>query len=638
MMHRLPAARRAFQTRTFLGDAVAWLVFLTAGTAAAVTWHDWSRRPVLLAQAAEGVRDPRIAVLAYDRVVEGPDGRHVDRQRLRSHLAGLEDAGFHPVTLERLRRFFLGEATLPARSVLLTFDHGYLSSRDAADPVLREARWPAVMFLMTERQERRDPFFLYWPGLGPMVDSGIWEIGSHGHQGHNPVRIDGAGSEGPFFVRRAWLPEAGRQESWDEFADRVREDQRRARSLIGERLNRVPLAYAPPLKDVAVASLDPEVHRVYEDTVRALYELAFVDDLFGINDRASDPHHLRRLRVHVSWSARDLVQRLERALGEGAPLRDGDERLSGLWVAATGNAQPQGPDLVASGPVRADLWRAGSQWSEDFTLEAELQIAAGQLWVVQQSADLAEEWRWGGDAERTHLQRRRPAESVETLASFPARIEPGRRHHLRLLRRGTGLWVEWDGEPVAERPAYLPERWRGNVGLVTWGAGQPARLRLRDLHFAPAPYRVHPVSSRPTVEEVQAAIREAPWVSALSPAWLELGRGGLRAHDVDRDLLSILARRYGWEILPTLRVLPGGERLAALWLPDALARTRGEGWSGLRLDLGALTEVARDAVAAAVASRREAGRDGLRLLLDGNLERPGRRVASRTLLSKEAFP
>jgi hypothetical protein len=209
---------------------------------------------------------------------------------------------------------------------------------------------------------------------------------------------------------------------------------------------------------------------------------------------------------------------------------------------------------------------------------------------------------------------------------------------LKLLRRGTGVWVEWNGEPVTDRPAYLPDRWKGNVGLVTWGGGHPARLQVRNLSFYAAQYRVLPVGSRPTTEEVQAAIREAPSLSALSPLWLQLVRAGLQTLDVDRALLSILARRYGWEIVPTLRVLPGGQRSLTVWLPKVLSRAKDEGWSGLRLDVSALPADDREAVRASGAFDREAARAGLRLVLDEEPARTASRVADGALFSREGRP
>jgi peptidoglycan/xylan/chitin deacetylase (PgdA/CDA1 family) len=614
-MAQIRGGAAAYYTRTFATDALAWAAFLLLAAASVIGWHRWTHREVLQASdAVAGVADARVAILAYDRVVETPDARHMDRERIRQHLEALRHDGFQPVTLEALARFYRGQGTLPAKSVLLTFDHGYLSTVTAVDPVLRELKWPAVMFVMTERQQRRDPFFLYWPLLTQMVDSGIWQVGSHGHQGHNPVSLDAAGAEGPFFIRRAWLADRGREETWEEFTTRLQEDHQRARSVLQRRVARPILAYAPPLKDVAVASLDPELHRAYEQTLRDFYAVAFVDDLFGVNDRSADPYHLKRLRVDPQWSAEDLAERVAHGLGSQATQPEGDELAQRLWVSATGPAMLRDGVLVAGGRARADLWRAGSSWSEDWMLEADVEIESGQLWIVQQSGDLSEEWRWGGDERRTHLQRRRPAQTVETLASFPARIVPGRRHHLKLVRRGTGVWVEWDGKPVAERPSYLPDRWRGNVGLVTWGGGRRTHLQLSRVRFSAFPYRTRPLGSRPTSRDVQAAVQDAWSLSALSPRWLEAVGDGLREESLDRNLLAILSHRYGWEIVPVLHVRPGAEGAVASWLPEALARAKREGFRGLRLDVTRVPAAAREQLVAY--ADRQSHAEGLRLVLD----------------------
>jgi hypothetical protein len=625
-----PGARfvSAYHTRTFLGDVLAWVAFLLLGGGGAVAWYFWTHRPLLQASDARaGVAEPRILALSYDRVVGKPDGRHMDQARLRQQLEALRADGFHAVTLGELARFYRGEWRLPAKSLLLCFEHGYLSTAFAADPVLRDMTWPGVMLVMTERQERRDPFFVYWPQLRRMVDSGLWEVASHGHQGHNPVKLDAGGGEGPFFVRRAWLEGTGREETWHEFALRLRQDHERARATIEERLGRKVIAYAPPLKDIAVATLDPELHRSYESTVRGLYALAFVDDLFGVNDRHSDPLHIKRLAVAPHWSAEELTARVRHALGERGRDAKPDELLERLWVAGSGAAQLVGDELIVTGNARADLWRAGSQWAEDWMLEADLRIDGGQLWVVQQSADLSDEWRWGGDERRSYLQRRRPAQTVETLESYDAGVEPGRTHHLRVVRRGTGLWVELDGRPVAERPSYLPDRWRGNVGLVTWGGGQPARLSLTRLAFSALPYRTRALDGRPSAGQVQAAIRDAVSISALSPRWLAATSVGLKEEPVDRDLLAILARRYGWEIVPLLKVEAGAGPGIAAWLPAAFARAEEEGWSGLELDVSEVARTDLDELVAWASRSSDRDRRGLRLVVDVPPPQPFRLVA-----------
>jgi hypothetical protein len=620
-----------YRSRTFLSDALAWFALSLVLACGAFAWQRWAYRRVAVADPGAGARDPRLVVLAYDRVVDEIDARHVDSRLLRDQLLALRRTGFRPVSLDSVLRFYRGEGELPARALLVTFDHGYLSSFLAADPILRELGWPAVMFVMTERQERRDPFFLYWPALRRMAASGIWQIASHGRLGHVPITIDAEGTEGPFFVRRQWLASAERNETGAEFAARVMRDEQEANSVLQSELGRPVLAYAPPLKDVAIASLDPEVLAAHEQALQVFHPLAFVDDLFGVNDRSSDAHHLKRLRVSPRWSAQELLGRIEAGLGNSDA--DADDRGSYTWVAAAGKARRSGGEVDLAGTGRADLWRAGSQYASAWSLEADVKLASGQLWVVQKSTDLAEEWRWGGDAERTHLQRHKAGEQVQTLQSFDAGIEPGRFHRLRVLRRGAGIWVEWDGKPVSDRPMLLPPMPRGDVGLVVWGGGGAADLALRNLRFEPVAYRTLELPGEPSTDDVQEAIRQAPTVAALSPLWLTAGEGGLREQPLDRDLLSILVRRYGWELLPTLRLesAPAGD---ATTLQQAFERATNEGWAGLRIDVSALPATDRQAVQDWASSR--AARSGHRLIVDAaqasSLSRVRAEPAPRRLL------
>src|SRR5262245_33132828 len=321
--------RRAYRARTFFKDAVAWLALITLGGAALLSWRYWAYRPLLASAPEAGVANPLIVALAYDRVVEDVDGSHVDREQLRKQLEALRDDGFQAIGLETLARFYRGELeSLPSRSLVLTFDHGYLSTADAVDPVLRDLKWPAAMFVMTERQERRDPYFLYWPRLRRMAASGLWEIGSHGRMGHIPIPVDAEGNEGPFFIRRAFLPAEDREETAEAFAARALRDQQMARETLEEQVGRPVIAYAPPLKDVAIASIDPEVVKAHEQAVKTFHAIAFVDDLFGVNDRYSDPHHLKRMRVAARWLPDALEKRVAMALGQDP----GKGTELGRWV------------------------------------------------------------------------------------------------------------------------------------------------------------------------------------------------------------------------------------------------------------------------------------------------------------------
>ncbi|HJQ97708.1 MAG TPA: polysaccharide deacetylase family protein, partial [Candidatus Polarisedimenticolaceae bacterium] len=170
----------ALKSRTFAGDRRTWLATLAIGAVAWAGTSAWLNRRVAYAarKPAAEASDGRFVVLAYDRIVATPDGRSIDRTALREQLLALAGEGWQPVTLAELADAYGGRGRLPQRPVLLTFDEGYLTTYEAADPVLRELRWPAVMFLRTDRQEKRDVSFLFWDRLRRMAQSGLWEIAS----------------------------------------------------------------------------------------------------------------------------------------------------------------------------------------------------------------------------------------------------------------------------------------------------------------------------------------------------------------------------------------------------------------------------------------------------------------------------
>jgi peptidoglycan/xylan/chitin deacetylase (PgdA/CDA1 family) len=592
--------KRRPKARWFREDLLAWLVAAVAGASILLGTDYWLKRRVLPGDRdlPRVVTEPKILVLAFDRIVSEPSPNKITREELRRHLRALQRAGFVAVSLDALARFYEEGEELPEKSLVLTFDHGYLSSYDAADPVLRELGWPAVLFVMTERQERRDPFFVYWDRVERMVASGLWEIGSHGHRGHDPVAVDEAGATGPFFIRARWLPEARRLESWEEFEHRVRRDHDRALDILSRRTGGEILAYAPPLRDVAGLSAAPEAHQTTREIVQSKYRLAFFDDRFGVNDRRSDPKRLKRLRVEPGWSPEDLGRRVAFSMGAAAP--PAETSWSAPWVAGSGGATLEGEELVVKGLRRADVWRAGSQWVEDWELEGDVYIDGGELWVVQESDHGPQQWRFGGTAGRTYLQTRSPGERTEVIASYKAAISPSRWHHLKLIKRGAGIFVALDGEPLAEHPTYLSGRWRGNVGIVLWNPGETG-ARLRGLRFREVPFAARVLPSSLPSAEIQAAIADSPLLSALSPRLFEIDAMGVQRYPVDDDLLRILSHRFGWEIVPTVRISGADPEVSSAALSEILSEART--FDGLRVEWTGASDALRKTVSSALQAR-----------------------------------
>jgi peptidoglycan/xylan/chitin deacetylase (PgdA/CDA1 family) len=116
------------------------------------------------ADAAAG----EVPVLTYHRLGGSPG--------FARQVAALERKGYEAVTLGRVWQAWRGEAALPRRPVVLTFDDGYLSQYRTAARSLRARGWPGVLNLQVDRLGA--PGGLTRRQVRRMLADG-WELDSH---------------------------------------------------------------------------------------------------------------------------------------------------------------------------------------------------------------------------------------------------------------------------------------------------------------------------------------------------------------------------------------------------------------------------------------------------------------------------
>ena len=546
--------KRDFQSsRIFPADRKAWLGILIATAVLGPAAWAWRHRRLLppAPVSAPSDRPFRLLVLEYGRIVEAPDGRHVTRSQMEAQLTMLRERGYVPVTASQVAAAYQKQAALPERALLLVFYGGYLSTYDCVHPLLARLRWPAVMFLQTDRQVERDPVFLYWDRLQVMVDSGLWQLGVHG--GRGPALPNG---EAAF---------------------------RASRALVESKLHTPVLAYArlagitPPLSAHPAAGDGPV--------------LGFQTSLFGINDQDDLPLQLNTFHVDADQTALQLALKLERSLSAPGPDPQVMDRLVSDQTGKV-TASPEG--LVLEAPRRSAVWLAGSRWVEDWVLEAKVRSHGGQFWFEQEGVRNGPSWRLGGDAAGLHLQERSADGRTATLANF-APVASGAWHDFKLIRRGDGLWIACDGKPLSDRPYGLHGAGHGGLGLVAAANPAPGQLAIADLRFTSHPFLTLPCAGSPGAPEVGALIARAPQTAAISPAWIVLGAGATKETPLNQDLIRMLQSRYAWEVLPEIQFLDRGNPNDTRWLRERMEQAARAGWNGVRLNLDALAEPDRRA-------------------------------------------
>lgn len=98
---------------------------------------------------------PSVPMLLYHKVAEVARGSchpaiHVRPAQFVDQLALLRRLGAHPISLSDYLAYRRGDAELPPRAVVLTFDDGYLDNYEVALPILQRFGFPATVFLVSQ--------------------------------------------------------------------------------------------------------------------------------------------------------------------------------------------------------------------------------------------------------------------------------------------------------------------------------------------------------------------------------------------------------------------------------------------------------------------------------------------------------
>jgi peptidoglycan/xylan/chitin deacetylase (PgdA/CDA1 family) len=183
----------------------------------------------------------------------------------------LRSAGYRAVPFGDLLSHIKGESTLAARSLVLTFDDGYLDNVENAAPVLEQAGWTATVFVVTDH-------------MGGVNE---WDL----HHGDAPRRLmtwdDARRLDGKVF---RFEPHSRTHPFLDRVPDgaTVREEIAGSKKRLEDELGRSSRVFSYP-------------HGVFDSRAEAaVREAGFhaaVTDLSGLNRRETDPFRIRRTMI-----------------------------------------------------------------------------------------------------------------------------------------------------------------------------------------------------------------------------------------------------------------------------------------------------------------------------------------------------
>ena len=546
----------AYACRTFKRDKYAWyvLIFFVLALVWGVGAFRENDRVQLRPWESSVSNRATITVLEFDRVVLEKSKNHIYHKDLRKQLKALKENGFEAVTVTDIFKFYNEDKKLPEKSVLLIFANGYLETYATVDPILREMRWPAAMTVITETLVNRETFFLYWDRLRRMVKSGVWSLVSAGHR------------------RREEISNAKSNVS-----EAILTDYKVSRDLVE--------ANIPGYKMLAYSSIFYKARNYIkkfdgedsdERALKKIYPLRFMNSFVGVNDKSSDPFRLRRLRVKPGWKPETLLtlinQGIQAVTADGAKPSLAESiwfREDGEWVDTSSHRKypprqntrlTRVPDSEQGtrlhGVPGAGIFFPGNNRVVNWVLEADIRLDRGEFWIRQDSFKTGDGWRIGGNSQNINVQVRVANGQYENLASSRAGITLDEWHHLRLVKRGKGIMVNWDGRPLWGLPVSAPNQINGDIEFWAWSEEGEGSLSLSDARISFFPDDIRWLETYPKENDIQLLIKYTEKISGVTTITHTVQGNQTDAVAFDKDLFQIISHRYGWDFIPTLRVLP----------------------------------------------------------------------------------
>ncbi|MDR3263559.1 MAG: polysaccharide deacetylase family protein [Clostridiales bacterium] len=239
----------------------------------------------------------RLPVLMYHSTFYKDVGKYnIHPSMLENDLKYLKRHGYTTITVQDLIDYGAGNAELPDKPVMLTFDDGYLTNYYYAYPLFKKYGMKLVMSVIGscvdenyKAGSKNKAAHVNYEQIKEMTDSGLVEIQNHTYNLHKSKKTKGLSK----------LPD----ESYDAYKARLSADLMRLNDSLTEHIG---------IKCTAVAF--PFGFYTKGDTLNVIKELGFTASFtctYGINyiNRQSDFHLLKRINRSGNTPSEEFFKR-----------------------------------------------------------------------------------------------------------------------------------------------------------------------------------------------------------------------------------------------------------------------------------------------------------------------------------------
>lgn len=169
----------------------------------------------------------------------------ISKEKLEETLKYLKNNGYTFLSAVQVYDFIVDRKPVPQKSVWLTFDDGLKSAFKPATGLLKKYGARATAFV--EVMQIGDSLRLTRNDLKLMAESKIWDIQSHGYNGHTVSLTDEKGKQVNFYFNRFLIGDA--VETPEEYKQRIKRDIKKSFDFLAMEYGSPKLFFAYPLDD-----------------------------------------------------------------------------------------------------------------------------------------------------------------------------------------------------------------------------------------------------------------------------------------------------------------------------------------------------------------------------------------------------
>lgn len=437
----------------------------------------WAREP----SSEVGGNAQSIPVLLYhgvgDAKARDDAPGAVSLEKFKDQLFSLKKAGWHTVGIEDLYAFLRGDGNLPDKSFVLTFDDGRKDSYYPVDPLLQALDYRAVNFIITKFSiDEERAYYLNKNELAQMVDTGRWDIESHGKADHTFYPIDSAGTQGLFLPNKIWLEGQGRLETLEEYRTRISDDLAASKRSIEDFLGSHVIGFAYPYGDYGQGSQNfSDADLIVPATTHSWYPMSFYQGWYGNDFTANYPYKdvgmVRRIEVDREWSGTDLLAVLDRSREHKLPY-DAVFTKSDDWMINWGGVSTDGETLrigATASTTGSTVYLDGTYTWKNYMFQAHVRSSRGKsVALIARFRDGENYVACNYTSGLMHIDQvldgsSRTIQGIELADSLP--VED---YDIAISVKGRTVACFLNGESVIETP-YLDEALdQGGIGFKTW--------------------------------------------------------------------------------------------------------------------------------------------------------------------------